>query len=124
MPWSQQWLHALIDPYVAYLLLLLAAFGILVELTTPGAILPGVVGVISGVLALVALVGLPINLGGVVLILFAFGLFVADIQAPTNGILTPGAVIAMMLGSALVVRTGPVRLRVRLWETLLAAQVL
>ena len=121
MPWSQQWLHALIDPNVAYLLLLLAAFGILVELTTPGAILPGVVGVISGVLALVALVGLPINLGGVLLILFAFGLFVADIKAPTHGILTAGGVIAMLLGSALLINTGPVGLGVSPWVTLLGA---
>jgi membrane-bound serine protease (ClpP class) len=57
----QQALHALIDPNIAYLLLLLAMFRILVELTTPGAVLPGVMGVISGVLALVALVGLPVN---------------------------------------------------------------
>ena len=105
MPWSQQWLHALIDPNVAYLLLLLAAFGILVELTTPGAILPGVVGVISGVL----------------LVLFAFGLFVADIKAPTHGILTAGGVIAMLLGSALLINTGPVGLGVSPWVTLLGA---
>ena len=114
----QQALHALIDPNIAYLLLLLAVFGILVELTTPGAILPGVVGVISGVLALVALTGLPINLGGVLLMLFAFGLFVADLKAPTHGILTAGGVIALLLGSALLINTGPIGLGVSAWLSL------
>jgi membrane-bound serine protease (ClpP class) len=115
MTWVQQALHALIDPNVAYLLLLLAVFGVLVELTTPGAILPGVVGVISGILALVALTGLPINLGGVLLILFAFGLFIADLKAPTHGILTAGGVIALLLGSALLINTGPIGLGVSPW---------
>jgi membrane-bound serine protease (ClpP class) len=115
MTWVQQALHALIDPNIAYLLLLLAIFGVLVELTTPGAILPGVVGVISGVLALVALAGLPINLGGVLLILFAFALFVADLKAPTHGILTAGGVIAVTLGSALLINTGPIGLGVSPW---------
>lgn len=115
MTWVQQALNALIDPNVAYLLLLLAVFGVLVELTTPGAILPGVVGVISGILALVALSGLPINLGGVVLILFAFGLFIADLKAPTHGILTAGGVIALLLGSALLINTGPTGLGISPW---------
>ena len=115
MTWAQQALHALIDPNVAYLLFLLAVFGVLVELTTPGAVLPGVVGVISGILALVALIGLPVNLGGALLILFAFGLFVADLKAPTHGILTAGGVIALMLGSALLINTGPVGLGISPW---------
>ena len=115
MTWVQQALHALIDPNVAYLLLLLAVFGVLVELTTPGAVLPGVVGVISGVLAMVALTGLPINLGGVLLILFAFGLFIADLKAPTHGILTAGGVIALLLGSALLINTGPIGLGISPW---------
>ncbi len=114
----QQALHALINPNVAYLLLLLAIFGIMVELTTPGAVLPGVVGVISGVLALVALTGLPINLGGALLIFFAFGLFVADLKAPTHGILTAGGVIALLLGSALLIDTGPIGVGVSPWLSL------
>jgi membrane-bound serine protease (ClpP class) len=59
MSWVQQAMHALIDPNVAYLLLVLAIFGVIVELTTPGAVLPGVVGVISGILALVAPLACP-----------------------------------------------------------------
>lgn len=110
MTWVQQALHALIDPNVAYMLFLLAIFGLLVELTTPGAVVPGVVGVISGIIALVALTGLPVNLAGALLMLFAFGLFIADLKAPTHGILTAGGVIALMLGSALLINTGPIGL--------------
>jgi membrane-bound serine protease (ClpP class) len=114
----QQSLHTLIDPNLAYLLLLLAIFGILVELTTPGAILPGVVGVISGVLALVALTGLPINVGGALLVLFAFVLFVVDLKAPTHGVLTAGGMIALLLGSAFLINTGPIGLGVSPWVSL------
>jgi membrane-bound serine protease (ClpP class) len=71
-----------------------------------------VVGVISGIVALVALTGLPINLGGVILILFGFGLFIADLKAPTHGILTAGGVISLLLGSALLINTGPIGLGV------------
>ncbi len=115
MTWLQGGLQALIDPNVAYLLLLLAIFGVLTELTTPGAILPGVVGVISGVLALIALTALPTNLGGILLVLFAFGLFLGDIKAPTHGILTAGGVVALLLGSALLINSGPVGLGVSPW---------
>lgn len=110
MSWLQQLLHALIDPNVAYLLFLLAIFGLIAELTTPGAILPGTVGVISAILALVAFTSLPVNLAGVLLMLFAFALFVADIKAPTHGILTAGGLVSLLLGSALLINAGPVGL--------------
>ncbi len=111
----QQGLHTLVDPNIAYLLLLLAIFGIIVELTTPGATLPGLVGVISGVLALIALAGLPVNLAGAALILFAFGLFIADLKAPTHGVLTTGATVALLLGSLLLINTGVIGLGVSPW---------
>lgn len=110
MNWLQQLLHALIDPNVAYLLFLLAVFGLIAEVTTPGAILPGTVGVISAVLALVAFASLPVNIAGVLLMLFAFALFVADIKAPTHGILTAGGLVSLVLGSALLINAGPVGL--------------
>jgi membrane-bound serine protease (ClpP class) len=115
MSWSQQLLHALIDPNVAYVLFLLAIFGLIAEVTTPGAILPGTVGVISAVLALLAFSSLPVNLAGALLMLFAFALFVADIKAPTHGILTAGGLVSLVLGSALLVNTGPVGLGIDPW---------
>jgi membrane-bound serine protease (ClpP class) len=115
MTLPQQLLHALIDPNVAYVLFLLAIFGLIAEVTTPGAILPGTVGVISAVLALLAFSSLPVNLAGALLMLFAFALFVADIKAPTHGILTAGGLVSLVLGSALLVDAGPVGLGINPW---------
>jgi len=115
MPWWQQLLHALVDPNVAYLLMLVAVFGLIAEVSSPGAILPGVAGVICGVLALISLAGLPINIAAALLIVFAFLLFVADIKAPTHGILTFGGIIAMLLGSLFLIDTGAVGLGVDPW---------
>ena len=106
-PW-QQLLHALIDPNIAYLLMLLAVYGLIAEVTNPGAILPGVIGVISAILALVAFASLPVNLAGALLIVFAFLLFLADLKAPTHGVLTVGGLISLLLGSAFLVNPGPV----------------
>jgi membrane-bound serine protease (ClpP class) len=99
-------LHSLIDPNVAYLLMLLAIYGLIAEVTTPGAVVPGVVGVISAILALVALSSLPVTLAGVLLLLFAVALFVADVHATTHGVLTLGGVGSLVLGSALLFNTG------------------
>jgi len=115
MPWWQQLLHALVDPNVAYLLMLVAIFGLIAEVSSPGAILPGVAGVICGVLALVALAGLPVNIAAALLIVFSFLLFVADIKAPTHGILTFGGIVAMLLGSLFLIDTGAVGLGVDPW---------
>jgi membrane-bound serine protease (ClpP class) len=99
-------LEAVSDPDVAYLLLLLAIIAIGFWVTHPGFFLPGVVGVIAGILAGVALFNLPINTAGVVLILLALAMFVIDLKAPTHGVLTTGGVVAMGLGSLLLIDTG------------------
>jgi membrane-bound serine protease (ClpP class) len=116
----QQILQALIDPNVAYILMLVAIFGLILEVSSPGAILPGVVGGLSAILALVALSTLPINLAGVLLLGFAFLLFVADIKAQTHGILTVGGLLSLLLGSAFLVNTGAVDLGID-WRLILVA---
>jgi membrane-bound serine protease (ClpP class) len=115
MPVLQSLLHALVDPNIAYLLFLLAIYGLIAEVTTPGAVVPGVIGVISAVLALVAFSSLPVTLAGILLLLFAVGLFVADVKAPTHGVLTLGGVASLVLGSALLFNTGPVGVGVSPW---------
>ncbi len=112
MPFWQVFLTALIDPTVAALLLLLAAYGIITELSSPGAILPGVVGGIAGVLAIVSLANLPVNIAGALMLIVALGLFVADLKANTHGILSAGGVLALVLGLAFLINTGPVGLGV------------
>ena len=112
MPFWQVFLTALIDPTVAALLFLLAAYGIITELSSPGAILPGVVGGIAAVLAVVSLANLPVNIAGALMLLVALGLFVADLKANTHGILSAGGVLALVLGLAFLINTGPVGLGV------------
>jgi membrane-bound serine protease (ClpP class) len=112
MPIWQQFLNALIDPTIAALLILLAGYGIITELSTPGAILPGVVGGIAAILAIASLANLPVNIAGALMMLLAFILFLADLKANTHGILTFGGVLALVLGMAFLVNTGPIGLGV------------
>jgi membrane-bound serine protease (ClpP class) len=102
----QQLLQTVADPNVAYLLFLLAIIGIGVWVTHPGLILPGVVGVIAGLLAAVSLFDLPVNTAGVVLILLAIVLFIVDLKAVTHGVLTTGGIVAMTLGGLFLINTG------------------
>jgi len=112
MPYWQVFLNSLIDPTIAALLILVAAYGILTELTHPGAILPGVVGGIAGILAVVSLANLPVNIAGVLLMMLAFILFLADLKANTHGILSFGGVVSLILGMAFLINTGPIGLGV------------
>ncbi len=112
MPFWQVFLTALIDPTVAALLFLLAAYGIITELSSPGAILPGVVGGIAAVLAVVSLANLPVNIAGALMLIVALGLFLADLKANTHGILSAGGVLALVLGLAFLINTGPIGLGV------------
>jgi membrane-bound serine protease (ClpP class) len=76
--------------------------GLFFELSNPGSILPGVMGGICLLLGFYALGTLPVNYAGLALIGFAFLLFVADVFAPTHGVLTVGGLISFVLGSLLL----------------------
>ena len=89
-------------PEVMLLLMLAAMYGIIGELSSPGAILPGVVGAIALILALYMAAILPINLAGLALIGLAMILFVIDVFAPTHGILTFGGVVSFFLGALML----------------------
>lgn len=101
----QKILNIISDPNIAYILMLLGIFGILFEFYNPGAILPGIVGVISLILAYYSMHTLPINYAGLALIIFAIILFLLEIKIVSHGILTIGAVISMLLGSMMLIRT-------------------
>jgi len=101
-----QLLEAVADPNLVYLLFLLAIIGIGFWVTHPGLVLPGVVGVIAGLLAALSLFNLPINIAGLLLILLAILLFIVDLKAVTHGVLTTGGIIAMTLGGLLLIDTG------------------
>ena len=94
------------DPNVAYVLFLVGLVGLYFELSTPGAVLPGVAGAIALLLALYAFSVLPVNLAGLALILFGIALFVAEVKAASHGVLAVGGAIALVAGSLLLFSGG------------------
>ncbi|MBV8815043.1 MAG: nodulation protein NfeD [Verrucomicrobia bacterium] len=94
--------QALWRPEVMFLLLLVALYGIVGEVTTPGAILPGVAGAIALLLALYMAAILPVNITGLLLVAVAAALFIIDVFAPTHGVLTGGGIIAFLIGSLML----------------------
>ena len=105
-------------PEVMFFLMLIAIYGIIGELSNPGAIFPGVVGVVAFVLALYMGAVLPINVAGLALIILALGLFVADVFAPTHGVLTVGGIAAFLLGGFMLFDQAESGLRLS-WSVLL-----
>lgn len=95
-------LQVLAHPQVMLILLLVVMYGVIGELTSPGAILPGVAGVIALVLLLYLASVLPVNLAGLALVAVAVALFVFDVFAPTHGVLTVGGMVAFFLGTLLL----------------------
>ncbi len=89
-------------PEVLMILMLAAIYGIIGELSNPGAILPGVVGSIALVLALYMATVLPVNVAGLALIGVAILLFIADVLATTHGVLTFGGIISFFLGAVML----------------------
>lgn len=89
-------------PEVMFLLMLVAIYGIIGELSNPGAILPGVVGAIALILAFYMAAVLPVNIAGVALIVLALALFLIDIFAPTHGVLTGGGILAFFVGALML----------------------
>jgi membrane-bound serine protease (ClpP class) len=94
-------------PEVLFVLMLVAIYGIIGELSNPGAVLPGVAGAVALVLALYMGSVLPVNAAGLALILLAVALFIIDVFATTHGVLTAGGVVAFLLGSLLLFNRQP-----------------
>lgn len=105
MGFRERLFSTLSNPNIAYILMLIGLAGIYFELSSPGAILPGVIGGIALILAFFAFQTLPVNYAGVGLILLAVIMFIAEIKVPSYGLLTVGGIISMVLGSLLLFRT-------------------
>ncbi len=101
--WRQQVLSMLSNPNIAYILMLLGMYGLFFEFSNPGTILPGVVGAISLLLALFALKVLPVNYVGILLMVLAVILFLLEIKVQSFGGLTIGGIVAMTLGSLMLI---------------------
>lgn len=119
MGWRQQVLNTISNPNVAYLLMMLGLLGIFFEISQPGVILPGVVGVLALLLALFAFQTLPVNYTGVLLILLALVLFLLEIKVTSFGMLTVLGIISMTLGSLMLFESSEPYMRVS-WEVIAA----
>src|SRR5207249_9485844 len=100
------------DPNVAYVLMMIGTLGLIFELSTPGAILPGVIGGISLILAFFAFQSLPFNFAGLLLIPFAIVLFIAEVTVTSHGVLAIGGIVSMALGSLMLYDAPEVGFRV------------
>jgi membrane-bound serine protease (ClpP class) len=114
MGWRLEALKALSDPNIAFLLMTLGTIGLLAELYNPGAILPGIVGAISLILAFYSLQTLPINYAGVLLIILGIVLFILEIKVTSYGLLSLGGLASLVLGALMLVQTDAPFLKVSL----------
>lgn len=103
--WRNRLLSILSDPNIAYILMLIGIYGLIFEFANPGAIIPGVVGGISLLLALFAFQILPINYAGFALILLGVALMVGEAFVPSFGALGIGGVTAFVIGSIILMDT-------------------
>ena len=103
--WRARLLSVIAEPSVAYILLLIGVYGLIFEFSTPGMVLPGVIGGISLLLALFALQMLPVSYAGLALILLGLALMVAEAFLPSFGSLGIGGVIAFVFGSVMLIDT-------------------
>lgn len=110
----QRVLSAIAHPNVAFLLLSLGMLGLTIELWTPGAILPGIVGGVSLLLAFFALQVLPINYAGLLLILLGLLLFALEIKVISHGLLAIGGAVSLLFGSMILVDSPTPELQVSL----------
>lgn len=99
MSFSERFLYAISDPEIAYILLSIAMLGIIIEISHPGLIIPGIIGGVSLLLSVYSLGMLEANYAGILLMLLAFGLFIAEAFTPTFGLLFGGGVVSLILGS-------------------------
>lgn len=114
MGWRLEALKALSDPNIAFILMTLGTIGLIAELYNPGAILPGIVGAISLILAFYSLQTLPINYAGVLLIILGIVLFILEIKVVSYGLLSLGGIASMVLGALMLVKTDAPFLKVSL----------
>ena len=103
----EKFLQTISDPNIAYILLTLATIGLIVEISSPGLIFPGVAGGISLCLAFYSLGVLNAYWGGIALILLAMGLFITEYFTHSYGLLTAGGVASLVMGSLILFSHSP-----------------
>ena len=111
-------LKTISDPNIAYILLMIGLAGLYFELSHPGAILPGVVGGISIILAFFAMQTIPVNYAGFLLILLALVFFIMEMKIASYGLLSIAGIISLLLGSLMLFESKGTDMRLS-WGVLL-----
>jgi membrane-bound serine protease (ClpP class) len=114
MNWRDRFLSVISDPNIAYIFFMLGLLGLYFEFSNPGAILPGVVGAISLILAFFAFQTLSVSYAGMLLIILAIVLFILDVKIASHGILSIGGIVAMFIGSVMLFNSPDPALRASL----------
>jgi membrane-bound serine protease (ClpP class) len=107
MTWRQRFLSTIAHPQVSYILMTLGLLGLTVELWNPGLIAPGVIGGLCLLLAFFAFQILPVNMAGVLLVIFGIALLVLEIKVPSFGALGIGGAVSLVLGSVMLTDVVP-----------------
>ena len=100
--WRTELLGIITNPDVAFILMLVGVYGIILEFFNPGAVAPGLIGTISLLIALYALAFIPINYAGAALVIVGIGLMIAEVHIGTFGALGVGGIAAFVIGSLLM----------------------
>lgn len=109
MGFFQKVLSRLSDPNISYILMMLGFYGLLFELFSPGAIFPGIVGVICLIFAFYSMSSMPVNYAGLALIIFGIILYILEIKVVSHGMLAVGGTASVLLGSLTLFRSSPVQ---------------
>jgi len=104
--WRTQFLAVITDPNVAFMLMLVGIYGLILEVTTPGTLVPGTVGAIALLVSLYALNLLPINYAGAGLVLLGIGLMIAEVHIGAFGVVGIAGVIAFGIGAFMMFDSG------------------
>lgn len=100
--WRSRLLSVITDPNIAYVLMLVGIYGLIIEFSNPGIILPGVIGSICLLLALYAFQVLPINYAGLALVVVGLVFIISEVFVTSGGILGLGGVVAFVMGSIIL----------------------
>ncbi len=118
MTWRENFLNTLANPNFAYILMMLGMYGLMFELYQPGAVIPGVIGVIALILAFFAFQTLPLNWAGLLLILVGIAMLILEIKVASYGFLSIGGAAGLLIGSIMLFDTAVPALRVS-WSVII-----
>ncbi|MDZ7716418.1 MAG: nodulation protein NfeD [Balneolaceae bacterium] len=120
---AEYFLSFVLRPEVMLILTMIAIYGIVGEVTNPGAIVPGVAGVIALILVLYASAAMPINIAGFALIALAIVLFIAEAFTPTFGVLIAGGAVSFFMGALMLFQDLPESMTLS-WEWLIPSTII